>query len=46
MYENLLDIEEDILHHHNVQPHEEYEIDIFDESDRLITTIRKDKTQH
>jgi hypothetical protein len=38
-YKNVLDIEADILSRHKVQPDEEYEIDVFDEDSRLITTI-------
>jgi hypothetical protein len=38
-YKNVLDIEADVLSLHKVQPDEEYEIDVFDEDSRLITTI-------
>jgi hypothetical protein len=46
MYENLLDIETEVLNKHNVQPNEDWEIDVFDENDRLITTLFKDKNTH
>jgi hypothetical protein len=46
MYESLLDIQEEVLITNHVQPHEDWEIDVFDESDHLITTLRKDHIQH
>jgi hypothetical protein len=46
MYESLLYIEEEILSTNNVHPDEDWEIDVFDESDRLLTTIRKDTSKH
>jgi hypothetical protein len=47
MYDNLLHIQEDVLKKHNVLPDEDWEIDVFDESDRLITTLHnKDTSTH
>lgn len=46
MYENLLDIEQEVLKQHNVKPNEDWEIDVFDENDRLITTLFKDSKTH
>jgi hypothetical protein len=46
MYKNLLEMEEHILKQHKVQPDEDYEIDVFDEDEKLITTIRKSHQQH
>ncbi len=41
MYDNLLHIQEDVLKNNNVQPHEDWEIDVFDDDHRLITTLHK-----
>lgn len=46
MYENLLQMEESVLKQYKVKHDEDYEIDVFDENDRLITTIRKDSQSH
>jgi hypothetical protein len=46
MYENLLEIEEQILQQHKVKKHEDWEIDVFDEDDRLITTLTKHHKTH
>jgi len=46
MYENLLQMEESVLKQYKVKPDEDYEIDVYDEDDHLITTIRKDSTNH
>ena len=46
MYANLLDIEEEVLKQHKVKPNEDWEIDVFDENDRLITTLSKEHKTH
>jgi len=46
MYDSLLQMEEAVLQQHHVQPDEDWEIDVFDENDKLITTIRKDPHIH
>jgi hypothetical protein len=46
MVENLLFIEQEVLTKYNVQPHEDWEIDVYDENDRLITTLSKDNKTH
>lgn len=46
MYANLLDIEEEVLKQHNVKPNEDWEIDVFDENDHLITTLSKEHKTH
>jgi hypothetical protein len=46
MYDNLLEMEAQVLKQHNVKPEEYYEIDVFDENERLITTIYKSNKSH
>jgi hypothetical protein len=40
MKDSLLEIEQALLIQHNVQPNEEYEIDVFDENDLFLCTIQ------
>lgn len=46
MYQSLLQMEAQVLKQYKVKPDEDYEIDVYDEDDYLITTIRKDLTNH
>lgn len=43
MYETLLDAEQEIIQKYNLV-NEAYEIDVFDEHDRLITTLHNRST--
>jgi hypothetical protein len=38
-YKNVIDLESEILARFNLKKGDDYEIDVFDEDDRLITTI-------
>jgi hypothetical protein len=37
--DDLLNIELDVIKHFNIQPNENYSIDVFDEKGNLITTL-------
>jgi hypothetical protein len=43
---DLLEMEQFIVSQHDLQPDEEYEIDVFDTENRLVHTIRSNTTTH
>jgi hypothetical protein len=45
-HESLLDIENRLLKQYNIQPYEEYAIDVFNDEDILIATLYKDNQKH
>jgi hypothetical protein len=42
MVDNLLHLQEEVLNKHNVQPHEQWEIDVFDDEDRLLCILKSE----